>query len=371
MSTKIHKIIDRIVGTILCIPLSIFRIFNKKGKGKEIKKILVVRLWAVGETVLTLPMIHAIRKKYPKAKISVLTHKNNKDIFELVKDVDDVVKFRVNNFFKFRKYDVAIDTEPWLNISAILALWMSKWTIGFSGRTRSLLYNEKVKYASREHSVINFLNLSKKIGAYYNPKHLINLNVPKKDKEFAERLMKKNKIQTPTEIIGISPGVGEYAKSRIWPVERYAELCDGIIEKLGRKIIFVGSEKDSEVIRKIMNEMRHANFAFDFSGKTSLGQLVGLIEHCEVFISNDTGPMHFAAAQGIKTIGLFGPNLPQRFGPFGEHNISIYHRVECSPCINVHLGRVPECKYLGTKDYQKCMKRISVEEVFDAVKKMM
>ena len=85
-----------------------------------------------------------------------------------------------------------------------------------------------------------------------------------------------------------------------------------------------------------------------------------------MFIGNDAGPMHIAAAQGVKTIGLFGPNLPVRFGPYGKKNESIYrgHNCQYSPCINVHKGKVPDCLYpKNSRDYQKCMKNIKVREV--------
>ena len=85
-----------------------------------------------------------------------------------------------------------------------------------------------------------------------------------------------------------------------------------------------------------------------------------------MLISNDTGPMHIAAAQGVKTIGLFGPNLPIRWGPFGKWNIAVYKKGVCSysPCINVHKGEVPECRF---GEDNKCMKAIKVEDVLKYV----
>ncbi|MBI2653126.1 glycosyltransferase family 9 protein, partial [Candidatus Woesearchaeota archaeon] len=91
------------------------------------------------------------------------------------------------------------------------------------------------------------------------------------------------------------------------------------------------------------------------------------------FIGNDAGPMHIAAAQGVKTIGLFGPNLPIRFGPYGKGNTSLYKGYNCefSPCINVHKGQVPDCLYpRNSNDYQKCMKNISVNDVLKEVEKL-
>ena len=83
--------------------------------------------------------------------------------------------------------------------------------------------------------------------------------------------------------------------------------------------------------------------------------------------------MHIAAAQGIKTLGLFGPNIPLRFGPVGDGNIGLYKRYNCefSPCINVHKGQVPDCMYpKSSNDYQKCMKNISVNDALKEVEKL-
>ena len=84
--------------------------------------------------------------------------------------------------------------------------------------------------------------------------------------------------------------------------------------------------------------------------------------------------MHIAAAQGTKTIGLFGPNIPERFGPYGKGNVSIYKKYSCkfSPCINVHKGQVPDCLYAkNSNDYQKCMKAITIDEVLKEADKML
>ena len=87
-----------------------------------------------------------------------------------------------------------------------------------------------------------------------------------------------------------------------------------------------------------------------------------------LFISNDTGPMHIAAAQGTPTIGLFGPNLPTRFAPFGPDNIALYEKTPCSPCINVHKGSFPDC---FNPEKGLCMKQIRVEQVCAAATQLL
>jgi len=110
------------------------------------------------------------------------------------------------------------------------------------------------------------------------------------------------------------------------------------------------------------------------AGSLSINELFCLIENLDIIITNDTGPLHIASAQQTKTIGLFGPNSPVRFGPYNKEDISIYKKESCkfSPCINVHKGKVPDCLYpKKSADYQKCMKAIKVEEVMKAVEKLL
>jgi ADP-heptose:LPS heptosyltransferase len=85
------------------------------------------------------------------------------------------------------------------------------------------------------------------------------------------------------------------------------------------------------------------------------------MRRCDLFVSNDTGPLHMAAAMGTPTIGLFGPNSPTRYAPVGSHNTSIFKDVHCSPCIQIHRGRIDDCRD-GI-----CVKQITVDEVWDAV----
>ncbi len=113
--------------------------------------------------------------------------------------------------------------------------------------------------------------------------------------------------------------------------------------------------------------MKIKNAAVSVAGEISLSELFELARRSVIFISNDTGPMHIAAAQGTHTIGLFGPNLPVRFGPYGKWNESVYHKKPCSPCINVHLGKILDCR---EKVSGNCMKLITTEEVKSVIKKM-
>jgi len=107
--------------------------------------------------------------------------------------------------------------------------------------------------------------------------------------------------------------------------------------------------------------------AMSVAGELSIGTLAALLCQTDLFIGNDTGPMHLAAAMGTPTIGLFGPETPVRYGPFGDKNVGLYGSVTCSPCISIHLGQVPDC-------YEQnpiCMAEIKPDDVWTVAQKML
>ncbi len=365
MNVRLAKSVDRFIGGFLCVILCPFALLKRKPK--KVKSILLIRLWAIGESILTLPMIAALKKKYPDVKIDVLVTKRSADVFTLNKDVNKVRYLSITTFFGICRYDYVFDAEPFTNISALAGFFIGKWVIGFSHGKRALLYNSKVEFNDKQHEVHTFMELLGEIGIHERPEKLPRINVGGEDRKVVKDLLIEKGIPLERFIVGIAPGVAESAKSRMWPYKRFAKLADLLSKERYCTIIFVGSGKDRRIVRKIQENMESKSF--DLTGLT-LKETIYLIENCNLFISNDSGPMHIAAAQGVKTIGLFGPNLPVRFKPFGKHNNWISKKAECSPCINVHKGLIPECKFTG-KEYQKCMKAIRVNDVFLLAKKMM
>ena len=353
----IIKLIDKYVGNLMCNFISLFN--KKKPCDVKFGKILVVQLWGIGETILTLPAIEALRKKFPEAEINILATPRNNGIYYKNKNI--------------KKYDLVIDMEEYLNVSVIMSFFVGYKIIGYSHNSRAKLYTSKIKYNDAQHAAQTFLDLVRSLGINYGIHKLPKLNFSKSDKNFVDKLLKGSEIKNSEFVVCIAPGAAESAKARIWPLGMYAELSDEIIAKHDAKVIFVGSLDESGLISYIQNAMENKNKTINTGGKITLNQLFYLISRCNLFIGNDAGPMHIAAAQGIKTLGLFGPNIPLRFGPYGKGNIGLYKGYNCefSPCINVHKGQVPDCLYTkNSNDYQKCMKNISVDDVLKEIEKL-
>ncbi len=365
MKIDFYKKIDLFLGVPLCYLLSIFK--KHTSKNKEIKKILVIKLWALGDSVVILPLINALRKNYPDATIDVLARNRNKDIFKHNKDINKTHLYEPKHYFKllgmFKKYDLIFDAEPYLNISALLSFWLGKQSVGFSNQLRSELYDYVVAHKKDQHMMENYLGMAKILGITINYDKLIQIETSTEDKKIANDFI--NKIKG--KMAGLCIGTAESAsKTRVWQDEKWAELADKLCEQ-GYTVFFVGAKNEEEKIIQVKNLMKKT--ATNLAGKFNILQTAEIMKSFDLFISIDTGPMHLAAAQGVKTIGLFGPNTPTLWAPYGKENISIYKNLPCSPCIINDKGCMPDC--LRKKDRYACMKLITVEDVTKSINRIL
>lgn len=369
---RLEWLIDKSVGYFLCFTLGgINKILPKRKELNNPKSILIVKLWALGESILTLPMIKGIRQKYPGSKITVIARKQNKSVYENIPFIDNVVEFELKNAFRllflFRAFDLSFDCEPYLKLGGLVSWFCAKQRIGFSHTIRSWLYTNTTDFNDQQNEVLTYMALAKVAGIDYIPEQLEQLGYSHDNKQNVDLLLKEANISESDFVVGICVGSGGSSKQRMWPVASFAQLADKLVEEKKARIVFVGLEYEMLLVERIRSMMHQESISF--AGKLKVKDLFCFAEKCSLFISNDTGPMHVAAAQGTKTIGLFGPNLSVRFGPFGKDNASVEKFLPCRPCINVHKGKLPKCRFKDDKEGY-CMKLISVDEVYSAIEKL-
>jgi heptosyltransferase-2 len=267
----------------------------------------------------------------------------------------------------FWKHDLVIDTEPHFAISAIISFFIGRRSIGYDYGTRARLFDVPVHYNDKQHVVHTICDLLRPLGIKAAPKELIKLRYPDEAKSIVDLRFEKSSIRPESRtMIGVHAFCGPGFIWRAWPKERFAQLIDRIMERYDCIVVLTGSGDEAEGNAEIISMLKNRNRVFNFSN-LPLSSLIYLVGHYGLMVSNDTGPMHIAAAQGVPTIGLFGPQTPVRFGPFPpERNIALYRPTECSPCINEVLSELKDCPYEG-----KCMNNITVDEVFEAVGKLL
>jgi heptosyltransferase-2 len=327
MKGKTLRLVDKILGSLL---YAVYGVFSKIRKRKAVgKKLLAIKLWAIGESILILPALKALHAK--GYKISVLCTAQNSKIFEGLNFIDNVfildlgvVKiFSMMSHIRKRNFGTCIDFEPYTKFSAVLSYLSGAGTrIGFSNRP--LLYTKSVEPIENIHAVKNFINLASEFGKIPYPKNLVELSFSATDKKSVEKLLDSYRVKKYDTLIGVHAGSASSSTSRRWETNKFAGLCDVLLKKYNAKIILIGSDEEKEINEEIYEQTEVKEKIIDLSGKIGLKELIYLVTKLDLFIANDSGPMHVSSAMGTPTIGLFGPNLPERYGPYGKNHKGIY-----------------------------------------------
>ena len=364
------KIIDRNIGNLLIPPLSLFR--RKSHPPSNIHKILIIRMFGVGDAVLVSSIISKL-KSDNDIQVSVLATGETKGIFQL-SEADKIFSFNISNpncFLKVmedlrkERFDAIIDTEQFANLSSLVQFILkSSYGMGFDQPTRRKMYDKTIQFNPNIHTLHAFQHLFSELGFHIKLNHLLPLKVSSQDRKLVSSYLLK--LPKKKLLIGIHPGTGDTAIQRRWMPERFAKVADHLISNYNANLVLTGTNAERQLLEHIAKSMKHKPIILT---TFTLPQFVALTEKFDLFISNDTGPMHISAAMGTPTLGLFGPNTPARWAPLNKNSHFIYRKLPCSPCIQSHLGIVPnKCPLYPSA---KCMEEISVDEVKKQAGKML
>ncbi|MBU4463325.1 MAG: glycosyltransferase family 9 protein, partial [Proteobacteria bacterium] len=253
------------------------------------------------------------------------------------------------------RYDLILDFQALLKSGVLIGLARGGRKIGFDKgmehQEHSYIFlNERIKPVGMEvHALTRGMMLLESIGIH-SREAVFNVPVSDQDRDVADDLLMKHGIKTLKPLVAINP-MAKW-ETKLWDNLKFSNLADRLIEQTNADVIFTGSQEDSEAIEHIISNMKTR--AANLAGRTDLKTLAALYEKASIVVSTDTGPMHLAAAIGTPVVALFGPTAPWRTGPFGPGHKIIRADLECSPCFK------RQCKTI------KCMKQISLDQVFDA-----
>ncbi|MGQ9647377.1 MAG: glycosyltransferase family 9 protein [Thermodesulfobacteriota bacterium] len=346
-------------------------------------KILVLRLSAVGDVLRTLPAVMALRKHLPSSHIAWVVEEPSKTLLESQPEIDQVIQFprkrwtegakSIRTLWKAlretaefivalrkQKFDIVLDFHGILKSGLISFFSGSPKRIGYD-RTSSkegnfLFSNIKVKLPQERISRYqrNF-GLLKGLGL--EVKHFeTRLHIPQRDREYVESFFLRLNRPLRRPSIAIHAGTNPKAAFKRWMPDRYAQLADRLVRELDATIIFTWGLGELESVKAIQNEMKEKSI---LAPKTeTLTQLGELLRRCDLYVGGDTGPMHIASLMGTPVLVIYGPTDPVLNEPLGRHK-KVIREVGCNPCRN------RSCKEL------KCLKSITVEDVFKATKEML
>lgn len=342
------------------------------------KKILVIKLGAVGDLVIASPFFDQLGKRFPNSEIVLLTGKscypsiaNNPNIDRFLISDDSAIftgslltrlKEALRLIYLLRKegFDLAFIMHRSWQFNFLAFLTGIRLRVGFSNGKSQAFLTHKAKPAPLRNEREVYLDLLRELGiAAVYEKTFYYLSPAEKD--FGDLFWEKHRITKDDLVIAIAPGGGDNVKSTMptkrWPTQNFSRLVQKTIQETGCRIILVGGPDDREVVSKIREAIPECVDATDLS----FGEMASLFPQCQLFIGNDSGPLHIASAMGTATISLHGPTSPQQWASPDPQNTVLYKNIECSPCYQ--NGHFPDCDHLS------CLTSIEVEEVWDATRR--
>lgn len=333
---------------------------------------IIVRMpnW-IGDLVMATPVLADLRKKFPDASITAMCRKPLCDLLKTDGNINELFCFaKPGNQFLHReehrnivdkiaagKFDVGILLTN--SFSSAWWFWQGKVKrrIGFAKHYRSVLLNDALDMPDKgqEHEVITYKRLLEPLGIPLSetaPK----LFVTDEEAKLSRVLLAQRGYKPGTKLLGINVGAS-YGSAKCWPVDRFRSLALRLLEDPGVTLLFFGDTSTSALVKEIVAGLPER--AIDLAGVTSLRELACLIKDCDLLVTNDSGPMHIAAAFGTPLVALFGSTEPLATGPYGQSDAVIHKRPSCSPCY----------KRVCPIDF-RCMKEISVDEVVEKIRNL-
>lgn len=324
------------------------------------KRILIIILGGIGNCIMFLPSIKLLSKYITNSKIDVLiTANSSKEVFLNIPYVNNVyvlpnktidILYSIKELFN--KYNLVVSS---MGINRVKTFLLSK-----------LIFSENFIFEKGDykklistHEVIrNFHIINRIIKKDYEEPNMKLLYYLNKDNENQADKFYYNHINN--KFIAIGHGSGNFLKEKRWATKNWIQLAKLIKEELNYKVVFFGNKSDGELLKPYDNIFN--DYIINVSNKFSLNETAALIKKSNLFVSNDCGLMHLAAANNVPVVAIFGPTIIEKNSPFKTKSTIISKNYDCQPCYK--FNRKISCSYI------KCLNDITVSEVMSGIKKM-
>lgn len=354
------------------------------------KNVLIINPFGIGDVLFTTPVIKALKERDKNIRITYWSNLRVKDILKSNPGIDRIIALSrgdlkriyeesvwqgiinslklVSSLLKER-IDTCFDFSLDHRYSLLCKLIGIKQRIGFDYKRRGRFLTQRIVINGYQHRPVveYYLDLLRFAGV--QPKDpSLELSIPADADDYAKRLLHSRGIKDGVKIVVIAPGAGaswgKEAHLKHWPAVKFAQLADKITDESGAQVVIVGDDQERPIADIILATVK--NKVIDLVGKTSLTELAAVLKNSSLVVTNDGGPLHIAVALGVNTVSMFGPVDECVYGPYpvsGRH-IVIRKDLACRPCY--HNFRMPLCE-----KEKECIKSITVDEVFAAVRRLL
>lgn len=351
-----------------------FQISDYKLQIPKYKKILIVRMDRIGDVLLSTPVIKAVRDVYPDSHIAFMVRPYARDIVEGNPYLNEVIVYDKKgkeggvvgtiSFAKMlrdKKFDVAIVLHPTSRTHLIMFLAGIPERIGYDKKWGGLL-TKKVPHTKQyglKHEIDYTLGLLNHIGVHGGERGLY-MPVKRASEDRITALFRDSGIGMDDIVVAINPGAS--CPSKRWRAEKFAGVANGLAEKLGAKIVVISDKKDKPFGDKTASLIKRD--CLNLSGETTVSDIASVLRRVDLFISNDSGPVHIACAVGTPVISIFGRSdrglSPTRWAPSGDRSVVIHKDVGCDVCLAHNCGK-------GFR----CLEAVNIGEVIEAAERLL
>lgn len=338
-------------------------------QANEIKRVVVRGTNWVGDSVMTVPALRALRRVLPEAKITLVARPSAVGIFADVDFVDELLIYDRRSVWSVwpqikewrkREFDLAILFQNAFEAALIPFLAGVPLRLGYATESRQALLTHPFavpEWRSTRHEVFYYVYLITALEQLLFGKSEVcesepdaSLQISDTRKAEAENLLRAYGVRAGEPVVALVPG-SINSRAKRWPAEAYAGLADRLIDSR-RQVLLIGSADEADVSREVTSRMKQQPIVL--TGKTSLDQITAVLSLVDLVVTNDTGPAHIAAALGRPTLVIFGPTNPLTTRPFSPEAEILRHPPDCAPCM------LRDCPI----DH-RCMTAITVDEVFE------
>lgn len=329
-------------------------------------RITVIQTAFLGDVILTLPLLAAIRKQWPDIEIQFVTRPEAVSVIETAPRVTSTIAYdkrgserglsgwwQVRN--KIRAFHPDIVLCPHRSSRSVLLAWHSgaEQRIGFDRAARVPGLTTRIKYRTDAHETARLLDLLEPWTHHQGTGTIPELTLTKQDCEFAE-----SHLTGSSKWIAIAPGAVWNTKR--YPIERYVETAERLSQD-GFRIVAIGGPADEKLCTQIADKVNGLSLA----GKAKPRESAAVLQRCQLLITNDSAPLHLAQGVGTRTLAIFGATSPQYgFGPQGPNDNVIGLPIPCRPC-RIHGGnQCPEKHF-------RCMLDLKPELIVETARRML
>ncbi len=336
----------------------------------DFRKILVRAPNWIGDAVMSLPALSALKRLYPASEISVVAKSlvapvyfNNPDVSAVI-EYDDtgrhkgfMGRLRLASEIKEKGFDAAVLFQNAFDAAFLSFIAGIPARVGYARDLRSRLLTMPIDVTpeiKKRHQVHYYLNIVVAMGGKPPASPVPVVYLTAEEEEWARGFLKENGLDGRV-LVGAAPGAS-YGRAKRWAPENFAAALTGLSHAYGAVPLIFGASVDKASCSAVSSLLKTRHI--DLCGKLTLRQFMALVALMKVFITNDSGPMHLSAAAGGATVAIFGSTDPELTGPVGKRCAVVMKKVECNPCFD------RTCCY----GHYKCLSGVSAAEVMDAAR---